>query len=349
MRLQPTSFRPNRSTLSKQSFLTPPLAPSRQGSSVQFGWFSNGHHAVDKGAIFRLPERDLGEISWKKYLENHWLEIEAGNDLQDIIYTGGAHYIDMGVRGNIEPPPDSKTPFLNLDEIKVKLSPQALQGFETEWKTNPLTPESMMGGESVYQSILESYGLVKKQLQQIANGHKQLDTIMIGEEEPQKIETTKAYYKELAHNVGRLAHYVGDAFVPFHVTPNTPNWELYPGSKQGVHLFAEGQVLDKDDYTSLVKQAYEPNTPPVDSIASKDLPTLILDHLKNTFMQVFNIASLQENVLQKKLAPSEIEDELKKAWKPILKTQQLKAQKALASLLHSAWVEAGKPLFQEVP
>lgn len=316
---------------------------------VRFGWFSLGHQAIDKGATYRLPENDALEKSWKDYLLSHNLEIEAGNDMQDILYNGPNHFINLEKRGNPqddEPVNGKKLPLLAWDTIKTKLSQPELRTIEKEWLNEPLEPESILPGESVYSAILKSYDLVKSHLQKISQGDPQLNQVTKGERRDQVKETRETYYEELARNIGRLNHYVGDMFIPFHVSPGTPNWELMPGSDKGIHLFVEGDILNGKDYSTLVEQAKQRSMIPMPLLTRETLPYFILNKMKDSFRKLYEIVDIQKAALADENVNTDsetFEKALAQRLKFLVNDQAREAQEAVSTILHAVWQEAGRP------
>jgi hypothetical protein len=335
----------------------PPRSPA-----VQFGWFSPGHHAIDKGAIFRLKEDTPKERSWKAYLISHWRNIEAGNDMQDILYDGPNHYISLPDRGNIPPtlpngdpdPNAGKPKRYSLEEMAELMSPEMLSAWETAWRQFPLEPNTMLPTDSLYNAVLESYALVKKQLVQIAQGNKKLD-LVVKDEQQQAQETREVFYEELSKNIGRLTHYAADMFIPFHVNNGVADWEVWPGEPNiGMHLFSEGDVLTKSDYTGLVEEAKQrledPNQTPLPELTETTLPQFILAKMQASFRKLFEIAAVHRQTVAD---PSVNQSKntglraLKDRVRPILAQQIREAQEAIGGMLQAVWKEAGEPVIRD--
>lgn len=341
-------FRANGVEMNITGYSLPKHLP--QQPTVKFGWYSPAHHAIDKGAIYRLPDENPEDASWKEYLLSNWLLIESGNDLQDSYYDGPEHFINLAKRGNFdlfEPDVRKPVPRFSLEEIEKQLNPEALQSFERGWIQHPLTPESMDRGDSLYTEILKTYSRIKAKLTEIAEGSKRLNLIT-SEGTEIDLVTRREHYEELAKNIGKLTHLIGDMFVPFHVSPGTPDWELMPGVKEGMHGFCEGNVVNKKDFTTLVEQArLRTNRIPLTKIDKAHLPFFILDKMQDSFRRLFEIAQIQRSLL----ADPEVGEnkrEFKKALKTALKgllTNQMKnAQEAVSAILYTVWEESGKPI-----
>ncbi len=329
----------------------PPAPPM----AVRFGWFNHGHHAIDKGAIYRMPDQTPEDASWKKYLADHWLAIEAGNDLQDAYYDGPDHYINLANRGNLDTPEvgavSGPPPRLSWAEMQAKMTPDTLHQFEKEWLQTPLTPDSMDKGPSLYNAIIETCGRLKNNFLRIAEGNQRLD-VMTQDQGLISQEARKTYYEEIPRDIGRLNHLVADIFAP-HVTPGTPDWELYPGSKEGMHAFLEGSVLNRRDYSTAVGFCKQKGSKiPVPHLPMSSVPYFVLDKMQGSFRQLFELVQIQ-GALLKSANPAEDDEgfkaSLKEALKGPMRERLEHAQEAVSTVLYSLWAEAGKPMIPENP
>jgi hypothetical protein len=322
----------------------------------KFGWFSHGHHAIDKGAIFRLNPEDDKIVTWKDYLLRHWKQIEAANDMQDTLYDGPAHYINLKERGNPERP--EGVPFRrSIQDVITALSPDALSQVEASWLDNPIDEEVLQEEETVFSTVLEAYDTVKKQLMQIAQGTKRLDQVVQGESEEQERETRKAYYQELSQNIGALTHYLADLFMPFHVSNGIADWELWPKHNEGIHLFTEGKVLKKSDLQNLVAQAQQKESIPLPHLSRQALPAFLISKMKDTYRKLHELAALHIATLREydfdqtqdqdqalgEGRKIEFIETYSQRVKNLLEQQIREAQEAVSTVLRSVWVESGRP------
>lgn len=337
------------------------LLPQAGYARPKFGWFSHGHHAIDKGAIFRLNPEDDKIVTWKDYLLRHWKQIEAANDMQDTLYDGPAHYINLKERGN--PPQPEGVPFRrSIQDAIAALSPEALNQVEATWLDNPIDEEALAAEETVFSTVLEYYDTVKKQLMQIAQGTKRLDQVVQGESEEQELETRKAYYQELSQNIGALTHYLADLFMPFHVSNGIADWELWPKHNEGIHLFTEGKVLKKSDLQNLVAQAQQKESIPLPHLSRQALPAFLISKMKDTYRKLhelaaLHIATLREYDFDQIEGASQTLGEGRKLEfletysqrvKNLLEQQIREAQESVSTVLRSVWVESGRPTIAQL-
>lgn len=163
--------------------------------------------------------------------------------------------------------------------------------------------------------------------------------------------TTDSTYKALVENfrtknwnqaaltIADMGHYVADGFMPLHTTAN------YDGQftgQTGVHSRYEEVMVD----------------PYIDDISIKETPDKRVDQVQSfIFEYLYDNTSKNEPILQAdidalKMAGGQYDENYYRFfWEKtkLLTVKQLrKATKTLATLIYSAWIEAGKPEIPEM-
>jgi len=136
-----------------------------------------------------------------------------------------------------------------------------------------------------------------------------------------------------------LAHYVGDGYQPMHETVNY-NGQLT--DQKGVHARYESEMVD--NYLDEIKSSFKKQTP----YYVKDVQAYIFDYIfeSNSYLEVLLSAdkSAFENAGEKFA-----NDYLRLLWfktKYVTENQFNSAALSLASLIYSAWRDAGKPIVE---
>ncbi len=320
-------------------------------TSVRFGWFDHGHHAIDTGAINRLPQQTQDERQWQGFLKENLQFIHDEDDMEDLVYDGPMHYVDLDkwLRPDV-PVAHEKKMGVSWEEAQNAFSEEERHRLHQRWHASSIEPEDFYRPRNIFLSVMQKYDMVKRQLESIAQGNKRLLTVAPGHTS-RELNIQRNFYLELVRNVGRLSHYIGDLFMPLHLT-RYHDWLLHPDAKaeqhaftEGMHFFLEGKTLTTQDYQSLLSTPVK--APPGPPLNREALRTYLIEKMQQTYGRMYDLVRLQQQALAQKRehASTDLyEKRLAEAVKPLLLEQLQSAQEALAVTLQSVWHEAGRPV-----
>jgi hypothetical protein len=235
----------------------------------------------------------------------------------------------------------------NVDEktwqrVKDAFRPERLKQLERHWQVDPLSPDKVHGGESLLYAINGAYIDLVKRFRLIREGMPDMY-----KEDNKRLDRAhqRVFYHELIRHIGELGHFVGDMMMPLHAT-GLFDYPLAGPSQKRIHRFIEVEVMNPRINRSILEQSRKMPHRALDTVNSDTLQSYVMGYIQNSYKTIFQLVGAQRSVMDDKQLNQNAkyyEAALKRKFLPILKPQVLEAQRVMASLVHSAWKEAGEP------
>ncbi len=310
-------------------------------NSLRFGWARHGHEAIN-GSAYALLKTNNQAKPLTQFIAKHHAEIEGHCLEQDRYFSGAGHFLNAEslwetnggrhlLRG--ERAFSKVADFFKPENKKsrMKLFSQGLAGSKV-LKEHPQHERE----NNVYQSVLSVY-----------------ENLLL------KLKSPNIRSEDLEQSIGELAHYVGDLNQPMH-TSKFYNWRtMGKGKKKSIHFFMENRLADRAAYkvwyqaieTDLLKSGFKPET-----LNPKEIRQELKQDLKRCYESMFKIVAIDKEFRERtgeKYGTTRVSNPdymagLKSAYKPIAEKHMKEASRLFASLLVSAYEEAGKPALNQL-
>lgn len=309
------------------SVLTCPYASLPVPKQPKFGWSWAAHRAIEQTAAELLPSS-----SYKDFITAHMDDINQASVDQDRLHMGPGHFVNLenyaGREGNASPgTPAQDRVFKNVAQA---FSRSAQRARTQEFTHHPLTEGELHShtGDNVFAMTLQQYqklvGLLKQApITGTARRQNSLGT-------------------QIQQTIGALAHYIGDLHQPLHAT-RFHTWKMAYPRHRNSHSFLERQVLNAADQAAWQQRMKaQPSLPP-DKLDEPSLKHLLLRQIEQSYLHIFKLVQREVRVRQNHSNASIYFDTLRSRWKPVVEARMEDATRNLATILQSAWQEAGYP------
>ncbi|MBX2860771.1 MAG: hypothetical protein KTR14_06025 [Vampirovibrio sp.] len=279
---------------------------------------SSVHRYIDEQAVSRVQNP-----SFNRFLQQHLSEIQTADINQDIHNNGIHHFLKLK--------PEIKGAYLNEYSVQlVALKPnQVLDRYTSGYKKSlrhwQLTEDHLPQGKNLYQEILDSFRLIVNAINK---------------------EDTNAQIQQ----IGRLAHAVGDAFQPLHLTPQT-NWSIsLQAPERQVHFLTDAvfsklapppkpgqrkpyELTEAGKFRLMAEGKPEPLT-----LTLETLKPYLLRSFQDTYMKLFPIVEIHRQLLsQPNQDTAALEAKFNTQIQDIYANRIQAAQQAFTALLDLAW------------
>ncbi len=302
-------------------------------SDIRFGWSTEGHRHIERTAINLLPNN-----SYRRFLQQNMAAINEVSALQDRNNSGPDHFVPL------EQSESGGQPLRQAEDHSFGTIDKA---FSANRRTGR---ENALGTQKASALEMAADGVPARNVFNATMGeYRRLVALLRKASGDKTASNQQQFSKALVERVGSLAHFVGDLNQPMH-TSYFYNWRLATPEKRKAHKELERNVMSPLDYVNWANRlSAHPSSSLNRALHSRVVPSCVLDALQKSHIGMFTLVAADRESRTMKGQPVDYLEKLHRAWRPVMETQLSESTVLLNQLLHSAFVEAEKPVIQALP
>lgn len=314
--LQPLAYGVSPRTTTTSSGSRPALmATPSSPRAPQFGWSWDAHAHIEQAATQRLPAS-----GFRQFLEQHMPAINQCSKEEDTLRMGPRHYLDLeALPGRGTTRQANKDAYQRFQNASPAFSPGQKQAVQAQFQQQPLHAQEahQHAPQNVIRSSMEAYQELVRLLQQPA-------------------PHSDTHQRRLEETIGALAHFVADLHQPLH-TSHYFTWDLMYPDHGTAHGFMELNIFKPDDYAQWATQL-PPS--PLRVLNANQIEHELLRAVEQSYLQIFDLMQADRQARATRPTAQEYFQTLGQAWKPMMDVRMQQATALLASILHSAHLDA---------
>ncbi len=302
--------------------------------TVRFGWSLRGHAAINDAAWGMMQAGPLAA-----FVDGNRAEIQDIADLQDKQFSGRGHFLNAEHYWQNNLPKKLPVKDRQFSKVADVFRPAQRKKRQAEFERHVDQVDDGCCGkpENVYQSVLKNYEDLVRLLKSLSGGRQ------MGKRARAQKEAA------IEGAIGRLVHYAGDLAQPMHVTLYY-NWHL-PISYKNSHAFFENRLFFPSELQDWARaeireaqnDGYQPPVRDRDTLRSELKKTMTAG-----YGHLFDIVAVDRDARNRKLDEKAYRQALRDGWQPIAERRMSEAARLIASLLDSAYNEAGQPSLDQL-